>query len=117
MAHPIQAAVVSALTFAVGAVVPLLVALVAPASQINPVVAATTLVALAVLGGLGASAGGAGVLKGALRVTFWGRSGDGCHGWRRNDFRCRNIASLHVLIRVREAGDRSLAKWQSAMSS
>lgn len=35
-------------------------------------VAGTTLVALAVLGGLGASAGGAGILKGAVRVTFWG---------------------------------------------
>ena len=71
-AHPIQAAVVSALTFAVGAAVPLIVALLAPAAQIGLVVAGTTLVALAVLGGLGASAGGAGILKGAVRVTFWG---------------------------------------------
>ena len=71
-AHPIQAAVVSALTFAVGAAVPLIVALLAPTAQIGLVVAGTTLVALAVLGGLGASAGGAGILKGAVRVTFWG---------------------------------------------
>lgn len=71
-AHPIQAAVVSALTFAVGAAVPLIVALLAPKAQIGLVVAGTTLVALAVLGGLGASAGGAGILKGAVRVTFWG---------------------------------------------
>ncbi len=71
-AHPVQAAVVSALTFAVGAVVPLLVALLVPAAQISLTVAATTLVALAVLGGLGASAGGAGVVRGAARVTFWG---------------------------------------------
>lgn len=73
-AHPIQAALVSAATFAVGAVVPLIVASLAPTAQITLVVALTTLVALAVLGGLGASAGGAGVTKGAIRVTFWGGS-------------------------------------------
>jgi len=71
-AHPIQAAVVSAVTFAAGAVIPLIIALVAPAGQISVVIAATTLVALAVLGGLGASAGGAGIVKGAVRVMFWG---------------------------------------------
>lgn len=70
--NPIQAAVVSALTFSVGAVVPLIVALLSPPAQISLVVAAATLVALAVLGGLGASAGGAGLLRGAVRVTFWG---------------------------------------------
>lgn len=71
-AHPVQAALVSAATFAVGAVVPLIIAALAPTSQITLVVALTTLVALAVLGGLGATAGGAGILKGAVRVTFWG---------------------------------------------
>ena len=71
-AHPIQAAVVSALTFAVGAAVPLVVALLAPTAWIGLFVAGTALVALAVLGALGASAGGAGLLKGAVRVTFWG---------------------------------------------
>jgi VIT1/CCC1 family predicted Fe2+/Mn2+ transporter len=71
-AHPIQAAIVSAMTFAVGAVVPLLVAMLAPPAQIVPFVAVATLLSLAVLGGLGATAGGAGVLRGALRVTFWG---------------------------------------------
>jgi VIT1/CCC1 family predicted Fe2+/Mn2+ transporter len=71
-ANPVQAAIVSALTFAVGAVVPLIVALLAPADQITLGVAVTTLVALAALGGLGASAGGAGIFKGAIRVTFWG---------------------------------------------
>jgi len=70
--NPVQAALVSALTFAAGAVFPLIVALLAPASQITLAVAATTLVALAALGGLGASAGGAGLFKGATRVTFWG---------------------------------------------
>lgn len=71
-AHPIQAAVVSAMTFAAGAVVPLIVATVAPPAQIVMFVAASTLLGLAVLGGLGATAGGAGVVRGAARVTFWG---------------------------------------------
>jgi VIT1/CCC1 family predicted Fe2+/Mn2+ transporter len=71
-AHPVQAALVSALTFAVGAVVPLIVALFSPTTQITLVVAVATLLALAVLGGLGASAGGAGIMRGSLRVTFWG---------------------------------------------
>lgn len=72
MAHPIQAALVSALTFAVGAVIPLLVALIAPSGHLSLVVAVSTLIALAVLGGLGASAGGASIFKGAARVIFWG---------------------------------------------
>jgi VIT1/CCC1 family predicted Fe2+/Mn2+ transporter len=71
-ARPIQAAVVSALTFAVGAVVPLIVALLAPPASITLLVALVTLVALAVLASLGASAGGAGIVRGAVRVTFWG---------------------------------------------
>jgi VIT1/CCC1 family predicted Fe2+/Mn2+ transporter len=71
-AHPIQAAVVSALTFAVGAAIPLIAALLAPMVHVGLVVAGTALVTLAVLGSLGASAGGAGILKGAVRVTFWG---------------------------------------------
>lgn len=71
-ARPIQAAVVSALTFAAGAVIPVLVSLVSPADKTSVIVAASTIVALAVLGGLGASAGGAGVVRGAVRVTFWG---------------------------------------------
>lgn len=71
-ARPIQAAIVSALTFAVGAVVPLIVALLAPPASITVLVALVTLLALAVLGSLGASAGGAGIVRGAVRVTFWG---------------------------------------------
>lgn len=71
-ARPIQAALVSALTFAVGAVVPLIVVLLVPEPQIAVLVAASTLGGLALLGGLGASAGGAGVVRGAARVTFWG---------------------------------------------
>jgi VIT1/CCC1 family predicted Fe2+/Mn2+ transporter len=71
-AHPIQAALVSAMTFAVGAVVPLLAAMLAPPAQIVSFVAVATLLSLAILGGLGATAGGAGILRGAVRVTFWG---------------------------------------------
>lgn len=71
-ARPIQAAVVSAMTFAAGAVIPLIVASAAPAAQISALVAGTTLIGLMALGGLGASVGGAGVVKGAIRVTFWG---------------------------------------------
>ncbi|GGD31171.1 VIT1/CCC1 transporter family protein [Sinisalibacter lacisalsi] len=71
-ARPIQAALVSAGTFAVGAVIPVLIAAFVPAASITLSVAVTTLVALAVLGGLGASVGGAGIVKGAIRVTFWG---------------------------------------------
>lgn len=70
--HPIQAALVSALTFAIGAVVPLIVALLVPESGIALLVATSTILGLAVLGGLGASAGGAGVVRGAARVTLWG---------------------------------------------
>jgi len=69
-ARPIQAALVPAITFAVGAVVPLAIASFAPVAQITLVVAITTLLAL---GGLGDSAGGAGIAKGAIRVTIWRR--------------------------------------------
>lgn len=70
--HPVQAAVVSAMTFAAGAVVPLIVAMVAPPTLIVVSVVIATLLALAVLGGLGASAGGAGILRAAMRVVLWG---------------------------------------------
>ena len=63
---------VSALTFAVGAVLPLIVVLLVPETLIALLVAASTIIGLAVLGGLGASAGGAGVARGAARVTLWG---------------------------------------------
>ena len=71
-ARPVQAALVSSLTFASGAVVPVLVALATPADKTSVAVAASTIVALAILGGLGATAGGAGVVRGAVRVTLWG---------------------------------------------
>ncbi|MCB1333199.1 MAG: VIT family protein [Roseivivax sp.] len=71
-AHPVQAALVSAATFAIGAVLPLIIVLLVPETQIVTLVAASTVLGLAALGGLGASAGGAGILRGAARVTFWG---------------------------------------------
>jgi VIT1/CCC1 family predicted Fe2+/Mn2+ transporter len=71
-ARPIQAALTSAASFAVGAAMPLLVAALAPESDLIPLVAGTSLLFLALLGGLAARAGGAGVTAGAIRVTFWG---------------------------------------------
>jgi VIT1/CCC1 family predicted Fe2+/Mn2+ transporter len=71
-ARPIQAALASAGSFAVGAVMPLLVTALAQSSEVIPLIAGTSLVFLALLGGLAARAGGAGVMVGALRVTFWG---------------------------------------------
>ena len=71
-ARPIQAAFASAGTFAVGAALPLVVAAIAPAARLIVLVALTSLVFLAVLGGVAARAGGAGMIRGAVRVTFWG---------------------------------------------
>ncbi len=71
-ARPIQAACTSAGSFAVGAAMPLLVTAIAPAARLIPLVSGTSLVFLALLGGLAARAGGAGVEVGAIRVTFWG---------------------------------------------
>ena len=71
-ARPVQAAVASAITFAIGAGLPLLAAVMAPLSGLMPVVAGSSLVFLAVLGSLAARAGGASVATGAIRVTFWG---------------------------------------------
>jgi len=71
-ARPVQAALASAGTFAVGAAMPLLTVLVTPKSALIPVVVGGSILLLALLGGLGARAGGAPVTKAALRVTFWG---------------------------------------------
>jgi VIT1/CCC1 family predicted Fe2+/Mn2+ transporter len=71
-ACPIQAALASAGSFAVGAALPLFVSALAPAVGFIPLVSGTSLVFLALLGGLAARAGGAGVTMGAIRVTFWG---------------------------------------------
>jgi vacuolar iron transporter family protein len=71
-ARPIQAALASAGSFAVGAVMPLLVATMVSPARVIPFVAGSSLMFLSFLGGLAARAGGAGVIVGALRVTFWG---------------------------------------------
>lgn len=71
-ARPIQAALTSAASFAVGAAMPLLAVAVGPGSGLIVIVAGTSLVFLALLGGLAARVGGASVATGALRVTFWG---------------------------------------------
>lgn len=71
-ARPIQAAVASAVTFALGAALPLILALISPATLIIPIVAGGSLLLLALLGGLAAQVGGANVFVGAGRVTFWG---------------------------------------------
>lgn len=70
--RPLQAAVVSALTFAAGAAVPLAVGAFAPLETVQWSVGGATLVALAGLGALGAHAGGAPKMRAAIRVTFWG---------------------------------------------
>jgi VIT1/CCC1 family predicted Fe2+/Mn2+ transporter len=71
-ARPIQAALASAGSFAIGAVLPLLVTALAPEAGLIPLVSGTSLLFLALLGGLAARAGGARVMAGAIRVTFWG---------------------------------------------
>lgn len=71
-ARPIQAALTSAVTFSVGAALPLLIAVAAPAGWTAAVVSTGSLAGLAILGALGARAGGASVLKPTVRVTFWG---------------------------------------------
>jgi len=71
-ARPIQAALTSAVTFASGAAMPLLAALLAPADAIIPAVTVASLFFLAALGAIGARAGGADVWRAALRVVFWG---------------------------------------------
>ncbi len=71
-ARPVQAALASAATFSVGAALPVIVAAFAPAARLILLVAITSLVFLAVLGGVAARAGGAGMARAAARVTFWG---------------------------------------------
>lgn len=71
-ARPIQAALASAGSFAVGAALPLVVTAIVPGANLIPVVSGTSLLFLALLGALAARVGGAGVAVGALRVTFWG---------------------------------------------
>lgn len=71
-ARPIQAALASAASFAAGAAMPVLVTAVAPQGWLIYLVSGSSLVFLLLLGGLAARAGGAGMMVGAFRVTFWG---------------------------------------------
>jgi VIT1/CCC1 family predicted Fe2+/Mn2+ transporter len=71
-ARPLQAALASAATFAIGAGVPVLAVLVAPVTTLTIVIPAVSVLCLVVLGAVAARAGGASPLMGALRVGFWG---------------------------------------------
>ena len=71
-ANPVQAAIASALTFSAGAAAPLALAVVGPFPLIMPMIGVGALICLAALGAVGAKAGGAPLLKPALRVAFWG---------------------------------------------
>jgi VIT1/CCC1 family predicted Fe2+/Mn2+ transporter len=71
-ANPIQAAMTSAVSFSSGAILPIMAALVAPKDILVPTVFGVSLVVLTLLGAIGARAGGASLLRPALRVAFWG---------------------------------------------
>ena len=71
-ARPIQAAFASAVSFGIGAALPVIVAMLAPVTWIITVVAGSTLLFRALLGGVSAGVGGAPIVKGAARVSFWG---------------------------------------------
>jgi vacuolar iron transporter family protein len=71
-ARPVQAALASAATFSVGAAAPLVLVLVSPSNALIPIVAVGSLLFLSLLGAIGAKAGGAGLLRPTVRVTFWG---------------------------------------------
>ena len=72
VARPVQAALTSAATFSVGAALPVLIAVFSTSARLPWMVSGGSLIALAILGAVGAQTGGAGVLKPMLRVTFWG---------------------------------------------
>jgi vacuolar iron transporter family protein len=71
-ARPVQAALTSAATFSVGAAMPLLMVVLSPSTMLVPLTSAASLGFLAVLGAVGAEAGGAHILHATIRVTFWG---------------------------------------------
>jgi VIT1/CCC1 family predicted Fe2+/Mn2+ transporter len=79
-ARPLQAAVMSSASFALGGIVPFFSAILAPAGTHVPIVAATSLAFLAGLGALAARAGGAPMLRGAARVLIWGALAMGVTG-------------------------------------
>ncbi len=71
-ARPLQAALASAVSFAVGAALPVVVAAVSPQASLARMVTASALVLLTVLGAVAAQVGGASMVRGAFRVAFWG---------------------------------------------
>ena len=71
-ARPLQAAIASALTFAAGAILPVIMAAIASPQHVSQLVTGSALVLLAVLGAIAARVGGAPMLRGAVRVAFWG---------------------------------------------
>jgi VIT1/CCC1 family predicted Fe2+/Mn2+ transporter len=71
-ARPVQAALTSAATFAVGAAMPLAMVVVSPPGLLIPIVSVASLGFLALLGAVGAKAGGADIIRATARVTFWG---------------------------------------------
>jgi vacuolar iron transporter family protein len=71
-ARPLQAALASALSFAAGALLPMLLTLVTPVAHFNAVVPAGSLAALGLLGAAGARIGGATIARATVRVMFWG---------------------------------------------
>ena len=72
VARPVQAALASAASFAAGAVLPVLMALLFTGNRLVEAVTVASLILLAALGAIGARAGGASIWRGALRVAFWG---------------------------------------------
>jgi VIT1/CCC1 family predicted Fe2+/Mn2+ transporter len=70
-ARPLQAALTSAASFSMGAILPLLVAAIVPAQWAIPAIALSALISLAILGGIAAKAGGAPIGPGIIRITFW----------------------------------------------
>lgn len=76
-ARPLQAAFTSAITFSIGALVPLLVVILFPSAQIQIPLVLISLLALSFLGGLAAKVGGANIWLGAWRVSFWGAAAMG----------------------------------------
>jgi VIT1/CCC1 family predicted Fe2+/Mn2+ transporter len=72
IARPVQAALTSAVTFSAGAALPLLTVAASPPNLLVPLVSMASLLFLALLGAIGARAGGANILKATTRVTFWG---------------------------------------------
>jgi VIT1/CCC1 family predicted Fe2+/Mn2+ transporter len=71
-ARPLPASLSAACSFAVGAMMPLIVTAIAPEARLIPILSLSSLAVLALMGGLAARAGGASVMMGAIRVTFWG---------------------------------------------